>query len=53
MIKLEDSSAASKGETSTDQSMLFDPKAKIKRQINELQQMVDSPTEAELLLENL
>ena len=33
--------------------MLFDPKAEIKRRINELQQMVDSPTKAELLLENL
>ena len=53
MIKLEDSSAASEGETSTGQPMLFDPKAKIKRRINELQQLVDSPTEAELLLENL
>ena len=53
MIKLEDSSAASKGETSTGQPLLFDPKAEIKRRINELQLMVDSPTEAELLLENL
>ena len=53
MIKLEDSSAASEGETSTGQPVLFDPKAEIKRRINELQQMVESPTEAELLLVNL
>ena len=53
MIKFEDSAAASKGETSTGQQLLFDPKAELKRQINELQLMVDSPTEAELLLENL
>ena len=53
MIKLEDSSAASERETSTGQLMLFDPKVEIKRRINELQQMVDSPIEAELLLENL
>ena len=53
MIKLEDSLAASEGETSTGQPMLFNSKAEIKRRIYELQQMVDSPTEAEFLLENL
>ena len=53
MIKFKDSAAASEGETSRGQPLLLDPKAELKRRITELQLMVDSPIEAELLLENL
>ena len=52
MIKSEESPTASAGRDSTTQ-VIFDPKAKMKQTLQELQRRLDEPYEAELLAENL
>ena len=52
MIKSEELPTASKGgESST--PVVFDPKAEMKRTLQELQRKLEEPSEAELLVENL
>ena len=53
MIKVKDLANGTREKTSIGQTVIFDPKAKMKRKLTKLQQWVEEPSEGELLAENL